>query len=120
LDLSRCGSPLLLRNWRPGDSLRVQGADRAEKIKTLFQDHRIPLWERRAWPVIADGRSIVWTRRFGVASEYAAGPGSSQVVLVREVLESKAQSRASTGMKGSGASGDASLCRGAREGTEVL
>ena len=35
-------------------------ADRgAEKIKTLFQQSRIPVWERRHWPVLMDGASIV-------------------------------------------------------------
>lgn len=86
LDPAFFTDPLVLRNWRPGDTLHVRGAAHAEKIKTLFQDHRVPLWERRAWPVIACGRSVVWTRRFGVATEYAAGNAVSPVLVVREVI----------------------------------
>lgn len=88
LDWDRCvGSPVL-RNWRPGDRLQRRGRSDAEKIKTMFQDFRIPLWQRRSWPVIVSGGSILWTRRFGVASEFAAGPESRKILMIREVTES--------------------------------
>lgn len=48
----------------------------------------MPLWERRRWPVIVQGSSILWTRRFGVASEFAAGPESRNILMIREVTES--------------------------------
>ena len=79
---------LLLRNWRPGDQYKRRGQSVAEKIKTLFQEFRVPLWERRRWPVIVQGSSILWTRRFGVASEFAAGPESRNILMIREVMES--------------------------------
>lgn len=91
LDPAHFTGPLVLRNWRPGDTLHVRGAAHAEKIKTLFQDYRVPLWERRAWPVIAYGRSVVWTRRFGVAAEYAAGNAVSPVLVVREVITGRSR-----------------------------
>jgi tRNA(Ile)-lysidine synthase len=88
LDWDRCAGPLVLRNWRPGDQYQRRGRSVAEKIKTLFQEFRIPLWERRSWPVIARSGSIVWTRRFGVAGEFAAGPESRNILMIREVSES--------------------------------
>jgi tRNA(Ile)-lysidine synthase len=88
LDWQRCAGSLVLRNWRPGDQFHRKGRPAAEKIKTLFQEFRVPLWERRRWPVIARGGSILWTRRFGVASDFAAGPGSGRILVVREVTES--------------------------------
>jgi tRNA(Ile)-lysidine synthase len=95
LDSDRCAGSLVLRNWRPGDRYCPAGRTGDEKIKTLFQEHRIPLWQRRHWPVISLGDSIVWTRRFGAAREYAAGPDSQRVLLVRESGESKDACRAS-------------------------
>lgn len=90
LDEEKCAGSLLLRNWRPGDRLQPAGRTSAEKIKTFFQECRIPLWERRNWPVIvrqsAGDAAIVWTRQFGVAREFAAGPDSQRVLLVRETL----------------------------------
>jgi tRNA(Ile)-lysidine synthase len=94
LDWAKCRGSLHLRNWRPGDQLERAGhPGAAVKIKTLFQEYRIPLWERRRWPVIVlcDARTgdsaegdIVWTRKFGAASRFAASPESQSFVLVRD------------------------------------
>lgn len=80
----RVSGPLELRNWQPGDQFQPWGTTGVEKIKTLFQQFRIPLWERRHWPVLTDGSSIVWTRRFGPAAQFAAEPGSGPVLSIRE------------------------------------
>jgi tRNA(Ile)-lysidine synthase len=93
LDLDRCRVPLWLRNWRPGDSYCRQGEPGAQKIKQLFQEFRVPLWERRTWPVIVSGNPqdetseslVVWTRRFGTAEQFAATEGSSRVLKIREM-----------------------------------
>ena len=94
LDRDRCAGALVLRNWRPGDHYLRKGQSAGEKIKTLFQEFRIPLWERRTWPVVCRVDSgiagaIVWTRGFGVANEFAAGPESRNVLTIREGTESK-------------------------------
>lgn len=90
LDWDRCIGTLILRNWRPGDQFQRRGRSAAEKIKTLFQDFRIPLWQRRSWPVITGNGAILWTRRFGVANEFAAGPETKNVVIIRDMTESNA------------------------------
>jgi tRNA(Ile)-lysidine synthase len=82
LDWGRCESLLTVRNWRPGDSYTPAGRSGAEKIKTLFQENRVPLWEH--WPVIVQGDSIVWAREFGVAGEFAARPDSTRLLAIRE------------------------------------
>jgi tRNA(Ile)-lysidine synthase len=74
-----------LRNWRPGDRYQPVGRSGEEKIKTLFQEARIPLWERRHWPVLTEGSSIVWARRFGPAERYAAHAGTRVALAIREV-----------------------------------
>jgi tRNA(Ile)-lysidine synthase len=84
LDGEKCAGRLLLRNWRPGDRIQAVGRASTEKIKTLFQENRIPLWERRNWPVIVRDESVLWTRQFGAAGDFAAGPESRQILLVRE------------------------------------
>lgn len=75
---------LEIRNWRPGDQYQPMGSTGEEKIKTLFQKARIPLWERRQWPVITDGPAIVWTRRFGPAERFVARPGCAAMLQIRE------------------------------------
>jgi tRNA(Ile)-lysidine synthase len=79
-----CGS-LTLRNWRPGDQYQRSGGSGEEKIKTLFQEFRIPLWERRRWPVLRDQRSIVWARRFGPSTHVAAGSGTTRFLKIEEI-----------------------------------
>lgn len=79
-----CGS-LTLRNWRPGDQYQRSGGSGEEKIKTLFQEFRIPLWERRRWPVLHDQRSIVWARRFGPSTHVAAGSGTTRFLKIEEI-----------------------------------
>ena len=68
--------PLRVRNWEPGDELRRSGHRVPEKLKSLFQEYRVLLWERRHWPVVVCGEDIVWVRRFGCAAEFQAADSS--------------------------------------------
>jgi len=76
---------LVFRNWRPGDRYQPNGHSSEAKIKALFHQARIPIWERAQWPVLASGDSIVWIRRFGPAQAVAAGPTSTRILEIREV-----------------------------------
>ncbi len=84
LDWNRLSGSLEVRNWRPGDQYQPVGHSGAEKIKSLFQEARVPLWERRHWPIVIMGEEILWARRFGPAARYAADAGSSPVLGIRE------------------------------------
>jgi tRNA(Ile)-lysidine synthase len=91
---------LVFRNWRPGDRYRPKGHSNEAKIKALFHQARIPIWERTQWPVLVCGGSVVWTRRFGPAQGVAAGPASTRILEIREVgrnenVESQAHGAAS-------------------------
>jgi tRNA(Ile)-lysidine synthase len=77
-------SGLELRNWRPGDQYRRVGRSKQEKVKVLFQEARVPLWERRSWPIITYNGTILWVRRFGAAAEFVAGPETRVVLRVGE------------------------------------
>ena len=77
-------SCLEVRNWRPGDRYRRVGQSHSQKIKLLFQQARVPLWERQNWPIITYQGNIVWARRFGAAAEFAAGPTARWVLEVAE------------------------------------
>jgi len=78
------GSPTL-RNWRPGDRYQPIGTPGEKKLKHLFQEARVPVWERAAWPVLEAGGRIVWSRRFGPAAWCAADSQSPVILRVREV-----------------------------------
>ncbi len=82
IDWERVSGDLELRNWRPGDQYRPVGSSTERKIKTLFQEARIPLWERWRWPVLTKGSAILWARRFGPAARYAADSGTRVALAI--------------------------------------
>ncbi len=84
LDWRSLSGFLEVRNWQPGDQYQPAGGKGTEKIKTLFQQARIPIWERGSWPILVDGDAIVWTRRFGAAADFAAHAGTEVILRVRE------------------------------------
>ena len=94
LDADTLGWPLELRNWHPGDTFQPVGRS-GTKIKTLFQEARVPIWERHGWPVLVSGSEIVWTRDFGAAEAFLARiPGTGRILRVFET-EAQGQSRES-------------------------
>mgnify|MGYP001596024414 CR=1 FL=1 len=84
LDWGRLTGALELRNWQPGDQYHPVGRRTETRIKELFQRARIPLWERRKWPIITSGGVIVWSRQFGASAGYAATAASRRVLMVHE------------------------------------
>ncbi len=79
-DLLRAsGGTLTIRNWRPGDRY-CPSTRRDEKIKQMFQDYRVPIWDRAAWPVLALADRILWARKFGPA-EGLAPDGDTETAL---------------------------------------
>jgi len=84
LDWGRVPRPLWLRNWRPGDHYHPVGWSGQQKLKTLFQERRVPLWERRHWPVVASEKEVIWARSFGAASALVAGPEARMVLEITE------------------------------------
>ena len=93
LDWRRLSGSLQLRNWKAGDRYQPSGSASEAKITTLFQQARIPVWERAYWPVLTDGESIVWARHFGPGDEFAAGPGCDPILWFREVVLKEATLR---------------------------
>ena len=72
LDGGRLQGPLRVRAWQPGDCFQPKGRVEPISLKKLFQSARVPSWERKNWPIITDGVSIVWMHRFGVDPKFAA------------------------------------------------
>ncbi|HEY6946148.1 MAG TPA: tRNA lysidine(34) synthetase TilS, partial [Candidatus Acidoferrum sp.] len=87
LDRERLHSPLVLRNWRPGDRLRPSGHQNAHKLKSLLNEKHISRWEREGWPVLTSDEVLVWARGFPVAADFAADERTrSGIVIVEEKL----------------------------------
>jgi tRNA(Ile)-lysidine synthase len=84
LDADCLTGPLELRNWRPGDQYQRSAAGSSERIKTLFQQARVPLWERQCWPVITSGNRIIWARQFGTAAYCVPTSASRRLLRILE------------------------------------
>jgi tRNA(Ile)-lysidine synthase len=84
LDRDRLRSPLVLRNWRPGDRLRPLGHRSAHKLKRLLNEKHISRWERDGWPVLTSGGVLAWARGFPAAAEFAADGRTRAGILIAE------------------------------------
>jgi tRNA(Ile)-lysidine synthase len=84
LDPLRLPGGLVLRNWRAGDRFQPLGCRKVLKLKELFRQRKIPLEQRKLWPVLESGKQIVWVRGFRVAAAFAATSEARQAIIVEE------------------------------------
>src|SRR5216684_3511275 len=84
LDRDALRSPLVLRNWRPGDRFQPVGRRNAHKLKRLLNGKQIGRGEREGWPVLTSGGVLVWVRSFPVAAEFAASERTRAGILITE------------------------------------
>ena len=71
LDRDLLRAPLVLRDWRPGDSFRPEGRMRARKLKRLLLEMRVSQRDRAGWPVLTCAGALAWARGLPVAAEFA-------------------------------------------------
>jgi tRNA(Ile)-lysidine synthase len=93
LDADRLETPLMVRNWLPGDAYRPHGRGHRDKLKRLLLERRIAGKDRAVWPVLTSGGKLVWTSGLPVAAEYAAGPQTRRAVLVFEDVDARGSGR---------------------------
>jgi tRNA(Ile)-lysidine synthase len=78
--------PLELREWRPGDRIRL--ASGTKKLKKLFVERRVPKPDRRRIPVLAERNGIVlWIA--GVARAVGTEPAPAGPVLRIDVRDGR-------------------------------
>ncbi len=84
LDLLKLPGKLRLRSWRAGDRFWPLGSRKLLRLKELFREHKIPLAQRKLWPVLESGKEIVWVRGFPPANLAAAMPDSKRILKIVE------------------------------------
>ena len=82
LDAALLRPPLRLRNWRPGDRIRLLHRGSEEKLKRLFQEKHVPAEQRALWPVLTSEERVVWAKDFPVSAEFAARENTLEAVLI--------------------------------------
>lgn len=97
-DPSRLPGLLQVRNWHPGDRFFPAHTREQKKIKELLQDRKIPLAQRRTWPVItsaASGREeVIWVRGFLPPEHLLAAAGQAEGLIIEEFALQGASHRA--------------------------
>jgi tRNA(Ile)-lysidine synthase len=73
---------LMVRNWRAGDRFQPAHTRTPKKVKTLLQEKRVARLERRLWPVVLSGGTIIWMRGFP-----APAPATPVRVRIEEIME---------------------------------
>lgn len=84
LDADLLRPPLILRNWRRGDTYRPLGRRYRVKLKEMFRVRRIPNEERLLWPVLESAGNVVWAQGMPVAREFCAGERTQLGLLIEE------------------------------------
>jgi tRNA(Ile)-lysidine synthase len=84
LDAALLRTPLILRNWRPGDAYRPHGRRQLRKLKQMFLAGRVPSRERASWPVLESDGKVIWARGMPPAAEFCAGEGTRVGVVIEE------------------------------------
>jgi tRNA(Ile)-lysidine synthase len=84
LDFDRVQWPLVLRNWRPGDSYRPHGSRRIRKLKRLLLESRVPRSARGSWPVLTSEGKVIWASGYPVAEELAPHPETQCGLMIGE------------------------------------
>ncbi len=80
--------PLVLRNWRPGDTFQPLGHRKPHKLKRLLSEKRISRWDRDGWPVLTSAGVIAWARGFPVGAAFAATREAKSGVRIEEYATS--------------------------------
>jgi tRNA(Ile)-lysidine synthase len=77
------GPALLVRGWRPGDTLQPMGLSGRKKVQDLFVDRKVPRAHRRAVPIVTapDGR-IVWVAGYALGEPFRVTPATKSVVVL--------------------------------------
>jgi tRNA(Ile)-lysidine synthase len=84
VDFDRVRWPLVLRNWRPGDSYRPHGSRRVRKLKRLLLESRVPRRARGSWPVLTSAGKVIWASGYPVAEEFAPDAETQRGLIIGE------------------------------------
>jgi tRNA(Ile)-lysidine synthase len=82
LDAELLRTPLILRNWRPGDAYRPSGRRSVRKLKEMFLRSRVPVRERLRWPVLTSAGRVAWVQGMPPAAEFAAGEKTRKYLVI--------------------------------------
>ncbi|MFZ3215877.1 MAG: tRNA lysidine(34) synthetase TilS [Candidatus Acidiferrales bacterium] len=84
LDADLLRSPLIMRNWRPGDAYRPQGRRHERKLKSMFLAKRVPRGARSGWPVLESGGRVIWAEGMPAADDFCVRENTRLGLVIEE------------------------------------
>ncbi len=82
LDAARCGSGLLVRTWRSGDTMHPLGLRGTKKVSDLLTDAGVRTSTRRQAFVVTSGESVVWLVGHRISADYAVTARTTTVLMI--------------------------------------
>jgi tRNA(Ile)-lysidine synthase len=81
-DADEIGFPLTVRNPLPGDRFQPWGMDGTRKLKKVLIDAKVPLRERKSFPLVVKGDEILWVPRIRRGMAAPVIPDTERVLEV--------------------------------------
>ncbi len=79
-DMDRLHFPLTVRNFRPGDRFSPLGVPGRQKVKKYFIDHRVPVSQRKACPLVLSRDKIIWVAGHRIDNSVRVRPDTRRVL----------------------------------------
>lgn len=83
LDADALPGGLVVRNRRPGDTMRLHGLGGRTSLKRLFASRRVPRCARGDHPVVVCGEEVLWVPDCGRSETALVGPATTRRWLIR-------------------------------------
>lgn len=85
LNFDNLNFPLTIRSFRPGDRFQPLGMEGEKKVKDLFIDCKIPVFQRKQIPLLCQGDRLLWVAGIRIDHRVRLKPKTQKVLRV-EVL----------------------------------
>lgn len=87
IDCDKIIGKLVLRTREEGDRVLIKGRGGTKTLKKLYNEYKIPLYERENLPILADENGIVWIAKIGVAERCAVNEKTQRIYKVSFAAE---------------------------------
>ena len=79
-------TPLIVRARRPGDRFQPFGMDgHTVKLSDFMINHKIPVTDRKRWPLLVGGDTVLWVCGYRVSERVRAGAGMMLKITARRL-----------------------------------
>jgi len=85
LDADAVRLPLVIRNWRQGDSFQPLGMSGTRKLQDLLTDRKVPKAERGLVPIIEDADGIIWVVAHAISERVKLTTHTSRTIVIERI-----------------------------------